>query len=150
VRQGLATLLDTPALTGLHHGMASRKRITASLARILSRFLLRTVAMRKYAITAVAIADGQALAAFSGIEFGKNMYYLTGGSEADNGGAAWHLMLMVIRRAYDRTHGSGKFLMGIAQNGGPGWEGLARSREQCRATDFPTSIVTFTYGVDCA
>ena len=64
-----------------------------------------------------AIADGQALAAFSGIEFGKNMYYLTGGSEADNGGAAWHLMLMVIRRAYDRTHGSGKFLMGIAQNG---------------------------------
>ncbi len=101
--------------------------------------------MHKYAITAVAIISGSVVATFSGIEFGQNTYYLTGGSEVNNGGAPWYLLLLLIRRTYDRTHGTGKFLMGTVQKSGPGWDGLARSRKQCRVTDFPTSIVTFTY-----
>ena len=145
MRRGLSTLFDSPALTTLQRAIASRKQIPASFLRIAARFLFRTITMHKYAITAVVTAGGRTLAALSGIEFGESTYYLTGGSEADISGAAWHLMLALIRETHDRTHGSGKFLMGTVEENGPGWINLARSREQCRVHDFPTAIVTFTY-----
>ena len=85
------------------------------------------------------------MAAVSGIEFGRNTYYLTGGSQVRNEGVAWHLMLTAIREAYDRTLGSGKFLMGQVRKSDPGWDSLAKSRQQCRVSEFPTSVVTFAY-----
>lgn len=145
VRRGLSTLFDSPSLTMLQRAVARRKQISASFLRMAARFLFRTITMHKYAVTAVVTAEGRTLAAFSGIEFGENTYYLSGGSEAEIGGAAWHLMLALIRETHDRTHGSGKFLMGSVEENSPGWISLARSREQCRVVDFPTSIVTFTY-----
>jgi hypothetical protein len=145
VRRGISTLIDTADLTRLQHVMASRKNLGKSRWNNIARFIFRTVAMQKYTITALVMVGGHAMAAYSGIEFGQNTYYLTGGSEANSGGAAWHLMLTMIRQAYDRTQGSGKFLMGSDQEGAQGWANLAWSREQCRVTNFPTSIVTFMY-----
>jgi hypothetical protein len=101
--------------------------------------------MQKHAVSAVVLLDGRALAGFAGIEFGDQTYYMLGGSSGDNGGGAWLLMLTMIRRAYDRTGGAGKFLMGAVRSSEPGWENLSRSREQCRVVEFPSSTVTFTY-----
>jgi hypothetical protein len=145
VHRGLPTLLDTPIVTGLQFLTAMRKNTKASLAIILARFLFRSIALRQYTMTAVASNGGRPLAAVSGVEFGHNTYYLTGGSQPKNGGAAWHLLLAVIREAYNRTLGCGKFLMGPVRKYERGWDNLARSREQCRITEFPTSIVTFSY-----
>jgi hypothetical protein len=146
IRCGLLTILDVLAITSLHRNTLLRKNIKeASFEVLLSRFLFRFITKHKYSITAVARAGGRTLAAFFGIEFGQNTYYWTGGSRADNRGVAWHLMLETIRHAYNRTHGSGKFLMGTVEESGLGWDNLAWSRKQCRAANFPTSIVTFTY-----
>jgi hypothetical protein len=146
VRRGLSTIADTHVLIRLQRVMASRKKLRLSLGKIILRFLFRSAFMQKYAVTAIVMVDSLALAAFSGIEFGQNTYYLSGGSDAGSGGAAWHLMLTMIRHAYDRTDGSGKFLMGCDHDISQGWTNLARSREQCRVTNFPTGIVTFDYG----
>jgi hypothetical protein len=144
VRCGFLTLLDMLAIICLNRRTVLRKKLSPFQLSFF-RFIFRIVTRHKYSVTAVASVGGRALAAFFGIEFGQNTYYETGGSRADNGGVAWHLMLAMIRRAYDRTYGSGKFIMGIKLKSGPGWDNLAWSREQCRVADFPTSIVTFVY-----
>jgi hypothetical protein len=144
LRRGWATLLDLPVMTRLAVSVSDRKKLDNPPGSILLRLLVRGMAMRHYAISAVARDADRALASFSGIEFGLNTYYLNGGSEADNAGAAWYLMLEMLRRSYRRSSGSGKFLMGPVLETMPGWGNLARSREQCRAADFPTSVVTFS------
>jgi hypothetical protein len=97
-------------------------------------------------MTAVASERGEARAALSGIEFGDNTFYLTGGSTRQNDGAAWHLILTVLRDTFERTSEQGKFVMGqILDKSSPGWESLARSRAQCRASEFETSVMTFRY-----
>lgn len=147
VRQGLSTLLDVITLTRLHSRTASRKNMNSPVTRILLRNILRTITMRRHAVTAIVRVGGRAAAAFAGIEFGEHTYYMLGGSRADNGGAAWLLMLTMIRRAYERTGGAGKFLMGAVRSAEPGWENLSRSREQCRVVEYQSSTVTFTYSV---
>ena len=145
VHRGPSTLLDMPALTRLNLSMARRKQLTASPTQQLLRLLLRLITMGDYTITAVVTDKRRQLAAFSGIEFGGNTYYMMGGSELENGGAAWHLLLKMIRRAYDRAPATGKFLMGPLEEQSPGWVNLARSREQCRVSNLATSIVRFTF-----
>ena len=134
-----------PALTSLNLSMARAKRLAASPTRQLLRFLLRLITLGDYTITAVISDQKRQLAAFSGIEFGANTYYVMGGSEPQNGGAAWHLLLTMIRRAYHRAPANGQFLMGPVEEESPGWVNLARSREQCRVSNLATSITWFTF-----
>lgn len=145
VKRGLATLREASAITNLHSRTIVRKSFKVARPLIVAQFIARTLVMRKYTMTAIASDAGTDLAAISGVEFGAHTYYLTGGSVPDNGGSAWHLMLQVIRQAYDRTGGTGKFLMGPVRQLDAGWEDLAQSRAQCRVTEFPSSIVTFSY-----
>jgi GNAT acetyltransferase-like protein len=143
IRRGLATVIDIPALVRLEACTLRRKNLKPASGRNFAR-LVRAITMPEYLVTAAVSSYGRHVACFYGIEFGHNVYYLEGGSQPDNHGAAWYLMLEMIRQAYDRSRGTGKFLMGTTQDGRPGWAGLARSREQCRVTDFPTSVVTFS------
>ena len=145
VNRGLSTLRHALAITNLHFRTSARKACKTPRAVIVARFMARSLVMGKYAMTAIATTEGVDLAAISGVQFGQHWYYLTGGSEVDNGGAAWHLMLAVIRDVYDRTSGTGKCLMGPVRQLDAGWENLARSRTQCRVSEFPSSTVTFSY-----
>jgi hypothetical protein len=77
---------------------------------------------------------------FVGIDFGPNTYYVEGGSRADNEGAAWYLITAMLKRAFHRSS-SGKFVMGCVLND----PGLECSRNQCRVTSYPSSIVEFDY-----
>jgi hypothetical protein len=145
-RRNLSALADTLAIARLRFGVASRKKLDIPLATILAGFVFRTAALRRYAVTAVAKGSGGARAAMSGIEFGGSTFYLTGGSTPQNDGAAWHLTLAMLRDTFDRTSGHGKFVMGqILKKDSPGWQSLARSREQVRPSEFPTSVITFSY-----
>jgi hypothetical protein len=144
MRRRFSTLLDLPALISLSFNVRRRKQLAASPLRMILRLILRLTIMDDYEITAVATDKRRPLAVFSAIEFGASTYYLTGGSARDNGGAAWHLLLTMIRRAYDRAP-AGKFVMGFLQEDIPGWANLARSREQCRVSNIATSIIMFEF-----
>jgi hypothetical protein len=156
VRYGLATLKHMPTLAHLYVWTNIRKGLAASsvhalgliLGRSLGRFV-RSITMREHIMTAVA-RNGKptlavfygALAVFYGMRFGRNVYYLAGGSKKRNGGVAWHLLLTMIENAYRCSGGMGKFVMGPLSSG---LTELAKSRKQCRVTDFNTSIVSFSY-----
>lgn len=145
VRCRLATLLDFIKVVRLQMSMWNRKHLNASMAAFGARLLLRTLSLRHHAVSAVAIDLGRLLATYSGIEFGPNSYYLNGSSEPDNGGAAWCLLLHVIKQAYTRTNGAGKFFMGSVRVNDPGWTGLHRSRLHLRVNDYTTSLISFSY-----
>jgi hypothetical protein len=146
VHTGWATLRDMPGILRLHRGTTRRKGIGTSTIRMLVRLLVRTFSLHRHAVSALISLPSQGcLAAFSGVEFGQNTYYLTGGSRPDNGGAAWQLLIAMLRRTHERTGGQGKFLMGPVQEDRPGWSDLLRSRQQCRVTEFPTSLISFSY-----
>ena len=87
------------------------------------------------------------LAAFFGATFGEMTYYFDGASRRRNGGASWRLVLEMMRRAYQQAP-KGKFVMGYvdyAIHDKALSDGLIWSRTACRASEYPTSIVTFQY-----
>ena len=146
VRASWATVLDVPEVVRLHVRMMRRKGIKTSVPATVLRLLLRLIYLGRHAVSAAIVSPSHGtLAVFSGVEFGINSYYLTGGSRAENGGAAWCLLLAILRRTHERTGGKGKFLMGCVQEGSLGWPDLLRSRAQCRVSEFQTSIVSFFY-----
>ena len=102
----------------------------------------------QYVFTAVVSGKNRALGAIFGVEFGTHVYYDSGGSRPDNGGAAWFLTLAILRRTYERNPRTAKFIMGYVDYamheekiGG----GLLRFRRSCRVSDYPTSVVRFSY-----
>ena len=145
VREGLAGLREMPALLAMQKRLADRKKVPLASRQRQLRLALRTGLLRDHAVTATARSGADCLATYSGVEFGGNSYYLNGASTPDNGGAAWHLLLAMLRRAWDRGPGPRKFVMGTVQAPDDGWEKLDRSRQQCRVSAFPTSVVDFAY-----
>ncbi|PHK96312.1 hypothetical protein CR162_02935 [Pseudoroseomonas rhizosphaerae] len=143
-RRGWETLRRWGALQGLKSMLAERKQLDFRLPRQFLRFAMRLVAMRENNFIAVARGGGQDMAAFAGIDFGPNTYFLDSGARDTRNGTAWHLMLAMLRRAYGRAP-EGHFVMGAQYARDPVDEGLHFSRRQCRAAFLPTSEVSFRY-----
>jgi hypothetical protein len=150
IRQGLNSAVDIPALLSLRAAMYRRKGIAFEPWRAGVSDLGLILGCPHHVITAVVSGRNQALAAIAAIEFGQHVYYANGGSRPDNAGAAWYLTLSMLRRTYERDPAAAKFIMGYVDYathdetiGG----GLLRFRRSCRVSAYPTSIVTFTYGV---
>jgi hypothetical protein len=143
-RFGRASLLSIPALTELRAAMAERKGLQLKVVLSALSYLGWIAVCPKYVVTNLAVGGGRVLATYFGIEFGGHTYYLEGASRAGNGGAAWYLILAMLRRAYDRDP-AGKFIMGYIDPSTEQDEGLMRSRGACRVTDYPTSVVRFRY-----
>ncbi len=143
-RSGRRSLLSLPALVQLRAAMAERKSLNLKVAMSTLAYLGWIAACPKHVVTNLAVNGRQVLATYFGIEFGDNTYYLEGASRAGNGGAAWYLLLAMLRRAYER-HPKGKFIMGYTDKATLQDEGLLRSRAACRVTDYPTSVVRFRY-----
>lgn len=140
VHPGMKAATQVALLTRLRLQMFKRKELQFRVAREYLRSLFRSVLWRHHAFIATASGGGQTLSLFSGICFGSNTYYLEGASRVSNGGATWHLMLAMLREAFERAP-TGKFVMGITEKDAD----LARSRQQCRVTGHETSVVSFSY-----
>ncbi len=146
VRRRAATSLDSIALARLHYGVVRRKHLGRSFTRVLSGVLIRSLAMRRHAISATVAGESGVLSAYFAVRFGPDTFYIRGGSRERNDGAGWYLLLEMIRDAYERSDGDGRFFMGVRHDDtASGWRNLARSRQQCRVSEFPTSLVTFDY-----
>lgn len=146
-RKGWRSLLAAPALVRLKALMSARKKIPLRIARLVTSCVGSILLAPKQTITRVAKGGGAVLAAYYGVEFGANVYYLEAASLPNNQGASWALLISMIRRAFEQNP-RGKFIMGYVdyaihdeELGG----GLLRSRSACRVTDYPTSIVDFSY-----
>jgi hypothetical protein len=132
----------------LRRQLFQRKGVARSAVGMVVRSLARQLSLRRYSHAAYLVDGRRLLAYYSGIAFGRNHYYLEGAARPGEPGTSWYLLLEMIRRAFDATGGQGKFVMGSddgTQAGDKQWEGLRRSRQQCCATKFPTSVVRFTY-----
>ena len=101
--------------------------------------------------TAKALRDNCTISLFSGMQFGRNLYYIEGASINQPGGSAWFLLISMLRSTFDRSQGLGTCVLGpdekeprdpVAQ---AAWQNLIRQRLQCRAKPYPTSIVTFRF-----
>ncbi|MDR3571093.1 MAG: hypothetical protein P4L81_02750, partial [Candidatus Pacebacteria bacterium] len=63
-------------------------------------------------------------------------------------GVGWYVLGSAIRYAFERSRGKGLFVMGPVEEETmtkPEWQGLARSREQCRVTERKVATILFSY-----
>jgi hypothetical protein len=147
VRLGRASVEMLPALVRLKAEQLRRKQLNLSAASLAVTYLGSALIEPEHMVSAGVLAGGRVLSTAFGWEVGDNFWYLDAASAVDNGGAAWTLLLALLQRSYERCP-TGKFIMGYvdfamhdeAQGGG-----LLRSRQACRVTDYPTSIVNFRY-----
>ncbi len=144
VRRGWSMLRDASHLLRLRKGLYERKRIPFSTRTSTLRLLLRAWAMRERAFIAVARLRGNPISSFGGIVFGENTYFVDAGSMEEDHGIYWHLMLRMLRDAYERAP-RGRFVTGAYYEGSPVSPGLDFFRHQCRAQGSPTSEFTFRY-----
>jgi hypothetical protein len=143
-RRGLAMLRDAPHLIGLRRGLYARKQVPFSAAGSALRLMVRAAIMRENAFIAVARVDGSPISAFGGVTFGDNTYFVDAGSLQEDNGVYWHLMLRMLRDAYQRAP-LGRFVTGAYYNGASVSRGLDFFRYQCRAQENATSEFVFTY-----
>jgi hypothetical protein len=144
-RKGTKVFLDSNDIIRLRLAVYRRKGIHRSPLLLGIRYALKMAHLKKYALTATATSEGQVLSAFSGISCGSQMYYLEGGSQPNNNGASWSLLVHMLKLTYEMLGPKAKFIFGSGLNSGPGWHDLVRSREQCRFTSYPTSLIKFRF-----
>ena len=104
--------------------------------------------MRRFYEFGVYRVGGRTLAAYGGVRFGPNSFFLEAGATARNDGAAWRLLIVIMERAWRESCGKGVFALGSddgSQEGTKAWDGLTRSRRACRAKPIPISILRFRY-----
>lgn len=147
ILEGMRAISVIPALIRLRTEQSKRKRLNLFTPR-LALSLFGTIVTRPDRVVAFACVNkGKTLAACYGWRSSENFWYLDSGSEPENRGAAWLLLLELIQREYRRIP-TGKFVMGYidyALHDDERSAGLLRSRYACRVTDYATSIVTFDY-----
>jgi hypothetical protein len=146
-RTGLDSIRTVPALIRLRGALSDRKGLDINAGMAAVGYCATIVSCSRYMSTSVTKAGGRELSCYYGAEFGGNIFYLEGASAPNNGGAAWHLLIAVLRDAYERLP-KGKFIMGYidyALHDEDKSSGLLRSRQACRVTDYDTSIVKFAW-----
>ena len=142
---------DFLALQISRYCLFRRKGVRRSFQSIVLRSLFRLLFTNKYAISARCDTETCTLAHYSGIDFGQDSFFLEASARPNSQGASWFLLMAVMARAHQRSKGQGRFVMGPDEQldrGDPAWEGLVRSRQQCRVVSHPTSVITFIYGSD--
>ena len=110
-RQGLAALRDVLTLCRLRSEVMRRNRQRFSLAVDIAKHVLKIVCIGKLAFIATVRADGHCPAAFFGVQFGDDIYYLAGGTEKNGNGYGSYLFLTLIEEWF-ATHPGGKLYLG--------------------------------------
>jgi hypothetical protein len=125
-----------------------RKSLSKGFSVRLVRSILRSAALSAFYEIGVVRSNKTTMAAYGGVRFGSNTFFLEGGSAAVNHGASWRLLVCIMERAWRASKGQGVFVLGSddgSQAGSKAWEGLARSRKACRAKAVPISVVRFSF-----
>ncbi len=135
------------ASVGLRRAMFRRKGLDRSTLLMAIRSAARLWSVGRHGRLAYLTDGGELLAFHMGIGFGRDWSYLEGAARPDAVGVSWNLHMRLAERVYEQSGGRGRFVMGSddGSQSGEAWDGLRRSRLQCCATPFPTSVVTFTY-----
>lgn len=144
---GFAALKTVPKLVALRSAMYKRKDLRFQSFRNALIYIGHFLMCPAQAMVGYVTGGGQMRAAFSLVEFGEATYYVDGAASFESDGAAWYLMLNIVRRAFEKWP-KGKFVMGFyhPETGKlPGAAGLMRSRASMRVSEWPTSIVTFRW-----
>ena len=102
-RQGLAALRDVVKLVRLRSQVMRRNRQPFSFAMDVARHVLKILSIGKGAFIATVRADGRRPAAFFGVRFGDDVYYLAGGTEKTVNGYGSYLFLTLIEEWF-RAH----------------------------------------------
>jgi Acetyltransferase (GNAT) domain len=110
-RQGLAALGHVVTLCRLRSQVMRRNRQAFSLAMDIARHVLKIVCIGKRAFIATVRAEGRCPAAFFGVRFGEDIYYLAGGTEKNAKGYGSYLFLTLIEDWF-ATHPTGKLYLG--------------------------------------
>ena len=145
---GAAAWRAYAAAAVLRRDLFRRKHVARGTVGMVARSAARIASLRRYTRLTTLTAGGRLLSYHVGVNFGPLACYLEGATAADADGAAWHLLLRMIERAFAATGGQGRFVMGSddgSQDGVAAWEGLRRSRRQCCAERVETSVVRFRY-----
>ena len=143
-RSGLGCLRHAGQHVRLRHGLYTRKRLSPRLLRFVTRFAMRVVVLKRCCFSVTATGAGEVIAAFGGVRFGSNIYYLESGALRQNNGVSWLMMLRLIRQSYQRAP-AGAFVTGYHRHGTPLSPGLEAFRAQCCAAAHPTSEILFSY-----
>jgi hypothetical protein len=143
---GLAALARVPTLVAMRRAMYRRKNLPFPALRVLGGYVLSILAAPAQAMIGLVTGGGRVLAIQNKVEFGDTHYYLDGAAADQPDGAAWNLQLTMLHRAYDQSP-KGRFLMGYTDvpEGARKAEGLLRSRQAVRVSDWPTSLIRFEY-----
>lgn len=145
---GVKALAALPLVARLRASLSDRKKLALPMAaRMMAGWMVSLICSARYMMVTYATDGAKPLYCFYGGHFGEETYYLEGASAPDNGGAAWHVLLGELRRAYERAP-KGMFIMGYidpATHDDTVSGGLLRSREACRVTNFETAVVDFVY-----
>jgi hypothetical protein len=133
------------AFARLRCGVSRRKDI--GLMRPLLGFVARSVLLAQYITIKKVVMQNRVVAMNMLIDFGQHTYYIDAASLPNNGGAAWYLTLDSLRESYNK-HPQGTFAMGADEpihKVRNGWADLCRSRQSCRISGVPSSIITFYF-----
>jgi hypothetical protein len=95
-REGWAALADVMTLVRLRGEVLRRNREPFSFAADLARHVLKILSMGKSAFISTVRAEGRCRAAFFGVRFGGDVYYLAGGTEKTANGYGSYLFLTLI------------------------------------------------------
>jgi hypothetical protein len=145
VNHGTKAVVDVVPLIRMKFAVRRRKGLTdANMFISATRYIVRTLLMNERSYTAKVTHSGRTAAYFSGVDFGLDTYYLDGASLPDNGGAAWLLMLKMLRRAW-RANGKVFISMYAPGRNSAVRDNILFSRQQLRVTEFPCEVVTYRY-----
>jgi hypothetical protein len=99
-RVGLAAVPHVPLLVRLRRMVMQRNREPFALFPDLGTHILKLLCIGDMAFISTAWIDGRCQAAFFGVRFGGDVYYLAGGTEAGGSGCGSFLFLTLIEQGF--------------------------------------------------
>jgi len=146
ITTGLATLLKLPKLISMQTALYRRKGVSFAAGRVLLGYIFNVLLCPAQAMIAAAVDRGQVLAMHRDAQFGDYHYHVNAAAAPGIAGEARFLQLTMLRRAFEATP-RGKFLLGYIDDPLPerAATGLVQSRRFLRASNWPTSLVCFTW-----
>ena len=110
-REGWAALRDVITLVRLRGEVMRRNQEPFSFTADLARHVLKILCMGPSAFIATVRAEGRRPAAFFGVRFGGDIYYLAGGTEKTSNGYGSYLFLTLIEKWF-AAHPDGRLFLG--------------------------------------
>jgi len=152
-RYGLAALLDVFALVRLRAEVMRKNHVPSSFFEDYFTHATKLAILRQSGFITTVRMNGRCYSAFFGVEFGPNLYYISGGTTNNRHGIGSYLILSLIENWFSR-YPDGKFVMGFCNGKREDWaysRGALLYRRKLRVNsvdglEFQLRIKPFPYG----